>query len=122
MSGETTLELDESQNTERRSGPLVLRWVFPPSVAGQSVPLPHGATIGRADECSIRLSGEGVSRHHAELLREGSALMLRDAGSRNGTFLDGRRVGHAAVREGAVLRIGGWVGIFGRSLPDPDAG
>lgn len=99
----------------------MLHWVFPPAALGQSVPLPHGATIGRAEESSIRLLGEGVSRHHAELLREGSALTLRDAGSRNGTFLDGRRVAHAAVREGGVLRIGGWVGIFGRSLPEPEA-
>ncbi len=121
-SGETTLELQETRSAEHGPQPLVLAWVFPAAAAAPAVALPHGATIGRADECSVRLSGEGVSRQHAEILREGSALTLRDVGSRNGTFLNGRRVAHAAVREGDVLRIGSWVGIFGRAAPGAESG
>jgi hypothetical protein len=111
--GETTLELEESQSPERRRSVPVLRWIFPERAAGTWVPLTHGATLGRADTCSVCLDGEGVSRQHAEVLREGPALTLRDTGSTNGTFLNGRRVQHATVVDGAILRIGGWLGVFG---------
>lgn len=33
-----------------------------------------------------------VSRHHAELRREGERWLLRDVGSRNGTRVNGMRV------------------------------
>jgi transcriptional regulator of acetoin/glycerol metabolism len=111
--GDTTLELEESQNPGRRRNLPVLDWVFPERVAGTRVQLAHGATLGRADTASVRLDGEGVSREHAEVLREGPALTVRDTGSTNGTFLNGRRVLHATVPDGATLRIGGWLGVFG---------
>ena len=111
--GDTTLELEESQNPERRRSVPVLQWVFPERAVGTRVLLAHGATLGRADTCSVCLDGEGVSRQHAEVLREGPALTVRDTGSTNGTFLNGRRVLHATVPDGATLRIGGWLGVFG---------
>lgn len=50
-----------------------------------------------------------ISReHHAELLRSGRQVMLRDTGSKHGTFLNGRRLtaGEAAeLRSGDVLSI-----------------
>jgi serine phosphatase RsbU (regulator of sigma subunit) len=49
-------------------------------------------TIGRADGNAITLSDPSVSRQHAEIFLEGDAWSLRDCGSSNGTFLDGRRV------------------------------
>lgn len=51
--------------------------------------------LGRAPECNIQIppeQGASVSRVHAEILIHDGGVMLRDAGSRNGTFLNGKRV------------------------------
>jgi hypothetical protein len=117
MSGETTVEAPESEHDKPGPARLVLRWIFP-TESERVVPLGHGATLGRNPNASIRLNGEGVSRDHAEIVREGPAFTLRDTGSTNGTYLDGQRIGQALIRDGSVLRIGGWVGVF-RALAPP---
>ena len=48
----------------------------------------------------------GVSRCHALLQVEAGGIDLRDAGSKNGTFLDGRRLGAGPVAPGDLLRFG----------------
>ncbi|MEO8183502.1 MAG: FHA domain-containing protein [Deltaproteobacteria bacterium] len=49
-------------------------------------------TIGRSPHCALRLEREEVSSQHASLRWNGGAWELRDLGSRNGTWLDGKRV------------------------------
>jgi len=70
--------------------------------------LPAGETLlGRADDNHIVLSGEGVSRHHARLIRERDRLRLEDLRSRNGTVLNGHRiVGSVPLRAGDRIEIG----------------
>jgi transcriptional regulator of acetoin/glycerol metabolism len=108
---ETTVDFGErvAANEERRSEALT--WVFPPAIAGRVALLGHGSSLGRGDTCSIQVDCEGVSRRHVELVKEGPALIARDCGSTNGTFLDGRRIQQARLHEGAVLRLGSCVGI-----------
>ena len=48
--------------------------------------------IGRRDCCDLTLDSPRVSGRHAELMRVGDHLLLRDLGSTNGTFLQGERV------------------------------
>jgi len=47
------------------------------------------SAIGRATECAVRLDDQSVSRHHAELTRTETGWMIRDLGSKNGTFVNG---------------------------------
>ena len=70
--------------------------------------------IGRDDDCAIRLPGNDVSRHHAELRRsgDGSTLRVSDLGSRNGTRVNGRVVQRAELRVNDVLRVGGCVFVL----------
>lgn len=62
--------------------------------------------IGREDT-DIVLSDAEVSRRHAELRPYGNGLVVRDLGSSNGTFVDGRRIeGEVTVKGGATLKVG----------------
>lgn len=56
-----------------------------------------------------------VSGRHIELTRVGAGVRLRDVGSRNGTWLDGRPLpaDHGVdLREGAVIRLGSTLLVF----------
>src|SRR5512140_594297 len=59
----------------------------------QVVPLPGGGTltIGRASRCDVVIDSGSVSRHHANLTIGGD-VEIEDAGSSNGTFVDGARL------------------------------
>lgn len=54
-------------------------------------------TIGRSADCDIRLPGDrghrDVSRHHCLLTINPPSIRVRDLGSRNGTFINGARIG-----------------------------
>jgi hypothetical protein len=66
-----------------------------------------GATIGRSLECDVVILAPSVSREHAELVRGAAGWMVRDSGSRNGTFVDGVRLESDAPLPGeALLKIG----------------
>jgi hypothetical protein len=63
-------------------------------------------SIGRASDCDLILDEPTVSRHHAVLRRTPEGWLLRDAGSTNGTRLNGWRVEEAALRVGDELMLG----------------
>jgi transcriptional regulator with GAF, ATPase, and Fis domain len=75
---------------------------------GTRLKLSHGmARIGTAPKNDLRLSDPTVSRLHAEITVLKSAISVRDAGSKNGTYIDGIRVEAAHLPPGAALRVGG---------------
>ena len=66
-----------------------------------------GLTIGRDEECSVVLDDPNVSRFHARLVFHNAAIWVQDAGSRNGVFLNGKRVvRHKQLGPGDELLIG----------------
>jgi DNA-binding NtrC family response regulator len=106
----------EESSVDVTAGRLALEWVWP----RPHLQVLQGArlSIGRDESASFRLDGTGVSRHHAELYRQGPLYVLRDLGSTNGTWLGGRRIEHAPVSPGSVLRVGEWVGVFSQRCDD----
>jgi|SoiMethySBSTD1v2_1073268.scaffolds.fasta_scaffold44117_7 DNA-binding winged helix-turn-helix (wHTH) protein len=48
--------------------------------------------VGRASECTVCLESSTVSRHHARLRVTGDQVVLEDLDSKNGTFVNGRRI------------------------------
>ncbi len=48
--------------------------------------------IGRSDECDVVLPERQVSRQHAVIERDNGGYVLRDLGSKNGTYVNGQRV------------------------------
>ncbi len=78
------------------------------------VPLgPGETTIGRSATCDLVLEGDGVSRNHAAITENGPGFEVRDAGSKNGTFVNGERVeGPRPLANGDKLAIAGWTVVF----------
>jgi hypothetical protein len=62
--------------------------------------------IGRSDESDIALNDPSVSRTHAVIDTEGLAPTVRDLGSTNGTFVNGKRVQRESLRDGDDVRFG----------------
>jgi len=60
---------------------------------GTEYELPHNKTIvGRANDVDLLLEDQFASRHHAEIIRLDGAYKVRDLGSKNGVYVDGRRL------------------------------
>lgn len=58
--------------------------------AGTVFSVPPGLTsVGRDRDCDVTLDDPTVSRRHAEFQRTGLAVAVRDAGSLNGTYING---------------------------------
>jgi len=66
--------------------------------------------IGRSPECHIQIPpelGASVSRIHAEVAIHEAGVTIRDAGSRNGTFVNGKRLeGMHHAQKGDLLMLG----------------
>jgi putative serine protease PepD len=78
--------------------------------AGRTVELPESGpfVLGRVQGCDLVVRDERASRQHAELRAEpAGGVRVRDLGSANGTFVDGRRVDEALLAGGEELRVGG---------------
>ncbi len=77
----------------------------------RSFPLYAGINgIGSRADNDVSIQAPGISRRHAEIISQGSNLVLKDLGSKNGTSING-----AAVQS-AVLRLGDVIGICGVAL------
>ncbi len=62
--------------------------------------------IGRSPDCDLVVPDRQVSRYHARLRREGTAFVLEDLGSKNGTHLNGTRIeGPTPVQDGDEIQI-----------------
>ncbi len=63
-------------------------------------------TLGRGVDNTIVLDDDAASRLHARLERRADGWWVVDAGSVNGTFVNGERVDAAPLREGDRLHVG----------------
>jgi len=64
-------------------------------------------TLGRHANNTLRLVDREVSKEHASIDRmAGGGFLLRDLGSSNGTFVNGRRVKELKLREGDEISLG----------------
>jgi DNA-binding CsgD family transcriptional regulator len=121
MGDDPTRTLDGPEPLARSAGRPVLEVVAGATLERFAIPT-GGLVIGRGDEADARLDADGVSRRHAKVLDHGDGLVnLLDLGSTNGTFLNGRRVDAAVLREGDEVRIGQVVLRFGYANEHTDA-
>jgi DNA-binding winged helix-turn-helix (wHTH) protein len=110
---------EESPRAIRRSSreapsrPIVL-W------EGKSFPLDEGENLlGREEGLAVTLRWSGVSRRHARIVVTGERATLEDMGSKNGTFLAGKRLTQpASLADGDTFRLGRMLLVFRISLGD----
>jgi FHA domain len=62
--------------------------------------------IGRGLSADLRLDDASVSRRHAIFINRHSSTLLLDDRSSNGTFVNGRRVDRAELRNGDTFALG----------------
>ncbi len=78
--------------------------------------------VGReAGDTGVSFDDPRMSRHHIRIAPEGTSRNYRfgDAGSANGTFLNGERISSAVLNDGDVLRLGDTLLVYVTSPPMP---
>ncbi|HEV2853345.1 MAG TPA: sigma 54-interacting transcriptional regulator [Thermoanaerobaculia bacterium] len=90
-------------------------------LAGQTFPVGAEAlSIGRHSSNRLQLPDLAVSRHHCTLEPADGRFLLRDLGSRRGTFVNGLPVQERALEEGDLVTLGGSLFLF--QTGDPRSG
>jgi DNA-binding NtrC family response regulator len=88
--------------------PVVLRPA--PNVTARPTELRLAAgtcTVGSGSRCDLVIDDPTVSRVHAELTLVPEGVLVRDEGSRNGTFYLGQRITSAVLAPGTRILLGG---------------
>ena len=62
--------------------------------------------MGRRTTADLQVGSTDVSREHAEIVAEGEGHVLRDKGSRYGTFVNGEQVVERVLAHGDKIRLG----------------
>ena len=64
-------------------------------------------TLGRSPQCRVFLSDASISRNHAEIFWRDGSFWIQDLGSKNGTYLAGRKVrGSVLLGDRDAVKIG----------------
>lgn len=74
---------------------------------GESYELKTDRTsIGRSDSNAFQIPDGSVSGSHCEVLLQNDEILVKDLGSTNGTFIDGKRVKEGKLNHGQILKLG----------------
>jgi hypothetical protein len=96
----------------------ILRMVGGPK-AGTEIPIDGDVVLGR-EGTDVVIDDPEISRRHVTLRPRAGGVEIEDLGSRNGTFLDGRRIERPTlVRTSGRIELGGTA--FELSLDEPGA-
>lgn len=98
---------DISQGSEKKSTaeyPVLVAKNGP--LAGKRWLIKSLLTIGREPECDVNIADRQVSRLHARILLDGIKVLLEDLGSKNGTYIRGKKIeDQAFLEDGDTLQI-----------------
>jgi pSer/pThr/pTyr-binding forkhead associated (FHA) protein len=88
-----------------------LRVLAPDDRRGELVPIDSEITVGRGGGCALVLADDQyASTVHARVFRRGNDLFVDDLESRNGTFVNGKRItATTKLRRGDQIQFGGTV-------------
>lgn len=69
-------------------------------------------SVGRSNMCDIRLFDKAISRIHAYIRFAGEGYIMSDFNSKNGTYVNGKKVMEVMLTSGDKIRLGETVLIF----------
>ena len=70
-------------------------------------------SVGKKESCSLVLDRINISREHCEIVAADGGYAIRDLKSRNGTFVNGERIGSETVLlDGDVIQLGDFTLVF----------
>ncbi len=72
--------------------------------------IPPRFTIGRSSTSDLILTQMSVSRAHAEVVVADGEYVIKDLGSKHGTFLNGQRIEQTKLKNGDRIQLGGLQG------------
>ena len=74
--------------------------------------------VGRDHAAAVRLNAPGISRHHARIIVSPDRVTIQDLGSKNGTWVRGRRIEDSAeLNDGDEIRISRELLVMLRTSP-----
>ena len=68
--------------------------------------------VGRAVDCDLVVDNLGVSRHHCTIVKDGEGWAVLDAGSNNGTYINGQKVAKQTLKDGDKVVLGKHALVF----------
>jgi DNA-binding NtrC family response regulator len=99
-----TLTLDMASLTPEGSAWVVVE--SGPGAGGTQLVGSEPLVVGSDPTCGLVIDDPHVSRRHAEISRGERGVVLRDLGSRNGTFIGRLAIKEAILASGAEIRVG----------------
>lgn len=104
VAGAVEIATDEDDAARDRSA-YVLRMLG--GIASESeFRIDGAARVGRSPESDVHLPDPSVSRNHALVDVQNGALIVHDAGSTNGTYVNKERIDSAVLKAGDVVAFG----------------
>jgi pSer/pThr/pTyr-binding forkhead associated (FHA) protein len=98
---------DLKKQMEAKAAPKELVGVLTPEGGGPHPIVEDETTIGRDNTNAVAIPDGSVSTKHARILRGADGFEIEDLGSRNGTFVNGEKVGgKRPLKDGDLLRLG----------------
>jgi len=87
--------------------PVLLRIIDGPQ-AGASLEVREGgrAILGRSDRCDFRILDSWASRIHCAVACRADGVFLEDLNTKNGTYVNGKRVEKARLPDGSLVQLG----------------
>ena len=74
-------------------------------LSGQRFEINKKSILGRDADCDITIPGTHLSRRHAELFIVDGQLQIRDLGSSNGSYVNGKKIDTVALKPGDEIRF-----------------
>ena len=103
--------MDFGAMRERDGAPLSFVLIVQKEAGPERHAIEGTVLLGKHPENDVVIDATGVSPYHLEVCAQANAVLIRDVGSKNGTFYNGARITEVRVGAGAVVRVGGPAGI-----------
>jgi diguanylate cyclase (GGDEF)-like protein len=102
----TAVDMESFSKAGSSSDRACLVVIYGPELGKRAALGPATFEIGRSSRSDLPIDQESISRHHARISWDGTAHVIEDLGSTNGTFVNDTTVKAQALRDGDQVKVG----------------